>query len=78
MGNKRLYSDKLLGLSINCNIPYCPHQAKSTGWIEKRHATGTADWYAEYICEDDGVVLSWTASSKDLVDSVVAENSHDQ
>jgi len=62
------YSERLLGLDIDCDMPYCPHRAVSTGWT-----LFDSRWYIEYDCPRDGQMPAWTADTDALIRAVVAQ-----
>ena len=50
--NAILFSEKLLGLKADCNIPYCREWESSTGWL--LYSVVANSWFIEFKCPDHG------------------------
>lgn len=64
-----LYSEKLLGLEGDCNIPYCPQRERSTGWLLYDLEAGS--WFIGFKCPDHGHSGAWRPQWQDLVYEVL-------
>ncbi len=62
------YSERLLGLDIDCDMSYCPYRAVSTGWMLYDRG-----WCIEYECQRDGQLPAWTQKTDALIRDIVAQ-----
>lgn len=65
-----LYSDKLLGLRDDCNIPDCREWERSTGWL--LYDPGTEGWFIGFECPAHGRGGAWSPEWQPLIDEVIA------
>lgn len=64
-----LYSEKLLGLRDDCNIPYCRQWESSTGWLS--YNVEVELWFIEFECPSHGRGGTWKPEWQPLIDEVI-------
>ena len=64
-----LYSDKLLGLRDDCNIPGCREWERSTGWL--LYDLGTEAWFIGFECPAHGRGGASSPEWQRLIDEVI-------
>lgn len=69
MAESKIYFDELLGLRVDCDIPYCDKHAESSGWAVP--SDDPTWWYIEYICPDDGEMLVHSLETEKLLNSLL-------
>lgn len=64
-----LYCERLLGLRSDCNIPYCPEQESSTGWLI--YDAGAQRCYVGFRCPNHGHSGAWRPEWQPLIDEAI-------
>ena len=67
--NAVLYSEKLLGLKDDCDLPYCPEWERSTGWL--LYHVKPECWFIELECPIHGCGGTWKPEWQALIDEVL-------
>jgi hypothetical protein len=64
-----LYSEKLLGLRGDCNIPHCREREDSTGWL--LYDVDTGRWFIGLSCPAHGQSGAWRPEWQHLIDEAI-------